>query len=298
MPPKGVKRKPSANTAIDRPLKKQVSAASAEGGGGDAQCSNGPSANVDSVLDSLKDPSWRAALAAEFEKPYFADITRFVDAERKAHVVHPSPENVFSAFNETPLDKVKVVILGQDPYHEPGQAHGLCFSVLPGIKPPASLKNVYKELLTDIPGFEAPDHGYLLPWAQQGVLLLNATLTVREGHTEANSHAKCGWQRFTDEAIRVLNAGSNRVVFLLWGGFAQKKGKLIDRERHVVLDSAHPSPLSWKKWQGCKAFSKCNEKLSELGHEGINWCLEADKTISLEADKTAKISVLAQLKKK
>lgn len=228
---------------------------------------------IAALVDALQEPGWRAALAAEFEKPYFGEISRFVGAERKANAVHPAPENVFAAFNETPLDKVAVVILGQDPYHEPGQAHGCCFSVLPGVKPPPSLANMYKELKVDIPGFEVPDHGYLLSWARQGILLLNATLTVREGHTEANSHARCGWQKFTDEVINVLNAGPKRVVFLLWGGFAQKKGKLIDRARHEVIECAHPSPLSWKKWQGCKTFSRCNAKLREMGHEEINWLL-------------------------
>merc|ERR1712070_860245 len=143
----------------------------------------------------------------------------------------------------------------------PGQAHGLCFSVLPGVKPPPSLKNMYKELQTDIPEFQVPEHGHLLEWARRGVLLLNATLTVREGHTEANSHSKCGWQKFTDAVIQVLNEQAESVVFLLWGGFARKKGQMIDQSRHKVIQSAHPSPLSFKKWQGCKTFSKCNEAL-------------------------------------
>jgi uracil-DNA glycosylase len=222
----------------------------------------------------LSETGWRKALDAEFVKPYFAEIAEFVAAERKKFAVHPEIDKVFEAFNVTPFDDVKVVLLGQDPYHEPGQAHGLCFSVLPGIKPPPSLKNMYKELEVDIPGFKAPEHGHLLDWAKQGVLMLNATLTVREGHKEANSHAKCGWQKFTDEAIRALNAREKGCVFLLWGGFAQKKGKLVDTAKHKVIESAHPSPLSVTKWRGCKTFSKCNAALKELGHAELDWSLK------------------------
>lgn len=228
---------------------------------------------VASLTAALKDAAWKKALEEEFSKPYFEKIAQFVAEERKKGAVHPPADKVFEALNVTPLDKVKVVILGQDPYHEPGQAHGLSFSVLPGVKPPPSLKNMYKELATDIPGFITPDHGHLLEWAKQGVLLLNATLTVREGHTEANSHAKCGWQQFTDELIKVINSHCENVVFLLWGGFAQKKGKIVDTSRHKVLECAHPSPLSFKKWQGCKAFSKCNEALRALGHTEVKWQL-------------------------
>jgi len=225
------------------------------------------------LVQQLRDSEWAAALAPEFGKPYFGKIAEFVAAERAAHAVHPPLELTFAAFNETPLSGVRVVILGQDPYHEPGQAHGMCFSVLPGTPPPPSLKNMYKELETDIDGFKAPSHGYLVPWAKQGVLLLNATLTVREGHANANSHAKCGWQTFTDEVIRVLNARLEGVVFLLWGGFAQKKGKIVDTSRHRVIACAHPSPLSFRKWQGCKTFSRCNEELRKLGRAEIDWSL-------------------------
>lgn len=222
----------------------------------------------------LCDEGWREALAGEFATPYFAEIARFVAEERSRHAVYPAQERVFEAFNLTPLGGLKVVVLGQDPYHEPGQAHGLCFSVPPGTKPPPSLKNVYKELAADVPGFRAPDHGHLVQWARQGVLLLNATLTVRGGHTEANSHSRCGWQRFTDAAIRVINERLEGVVFLLWGGFAQKKGKLVDRSRHVVIETAHPSPLSARKWHGCRVFSRCNAALRERGREEVRWLLD------------------------
>lgn len=251
MPPKG-KRK-----AADTAPKKVAKAKKAPTGAADK--------DVKELIESLTEPGWKEALSEEFGKPYFAEIAAFVQSERAEHTVHPPVDKVFSAFNETPLDKVRVVIIGQDPYHEPGQAHGMCFSVLPGVKPPPSLKNMYKELETDIPGFSAPDHGYLLPWAKQGVLLLNATLTVREGHKEANSHSKCGWQKFTDEVIKVVNEKTEGVVFLLWGGFAQKKGKIVDKSRHSVLETGHPSPLSVKKWMGCKVFSKCNAELKKLG---------------------------------
>eukprot|EP00929_Paragymnodinium_shiwhaense_P095380 TRINITY_DN5648_c0_g1_i2.p1 TRINITY_DN5648_c0_g1~~TRINITY_DN5648_c0_g1_i2.p1 ORF type:complete len:345 (+),score=109.69 TRINITY_DN5648_c0_g1_i2:31-1035(+) len=226
---------------------------------------------VAELVASLNEGAWREALKGEFEKPYFKEIARFVAEERKNHPVHPPAERVFEALNVTPLEEVRAVILGQDPYHEPGQAHGLCFSVLPGIKTPPSLVNMYKELQEDIPGFTAPSHGYLLDWAKQGVLMLNATLTVRQGSSNANSHAKCGWQQFTDEIIKVLNDRSEGVVFLLWGNFAQKKGKIVDRERHTVLESGHPSPLSVKKWRGCKTFSKCNAALRARGKPEIDW---------------------------
>lgn len=232
------------------------------------------SAALASMLAGLEDPEWKEALAEEFQNPSFAEIAAFVASERAAGTVHPPAEQVFSAFNSAPLSKVKVVILGQDPYHEPGQAHGMCFSVLHGVRPPPSLKNMYKELEQDIPGFKTPDHGYLMQWAKQGVLLLNASLTVREGHKEANSHSRCGWQKFTDEVIRILNVRSEGVVFLLWGGFAQKKGKIIDTTRHRVIESAHPSPLSVTKWRGCKTFSKCNAELSSLGRGEIDWSLD------------------------
>lgn len=233
-----------------------------------------PTPESAALLDGLRDAGWRKALEAEFVKPYFAEMAEFVNGERKKFKVHPPADKVFEAFNVTPFNKVKVVILGQDPYHEPGQAHGLCFSVLPGIKPPPSLKNMYTELGADISGFKSPEHGHLLDWAKQGMLMLNATLTVREGHKEANSHAKCGWQKFTDEAIRALNARDKGCVFLLWGGFAQKKGKLVDTKKHKVIECAHPSPLSVTKWRGCKTFSKCNAALKQLGYTEMDWHLK------------------------
>jgi uracil-DNA glycosylase len=280
---KGTKRK--SGTDLTPSNKKQKPATTSEKkqkGNAKSSCANlakqavtGPEAKVAvaTLTQSLRDAAWKEALKDEFAKPYFASIAEFVASERSKGTVHPPAENVFEAFNVASLDDVKVVILGQDPYHEPGQAHGLCFSVPHGIKPPPSLKNMYKELVTDISGFKAPEHGNLMQWAKQGVLLLNATLTVREGHTEANSHSKCGWQQFTDAVIRVLNEHTENVVFLLWGGFAQKKGQIIDKSRHRVLESAHPSPLSFKKWQGCKAFSKCNEALRELGYTEVDWTL-------------------------
>ncbi|EPY33710.1 uracil-DNA glycosylase [Strigomonas culicis] len=186
---------------------------------------------------------------------------------------------IFTALNRTPLEAVKVVLLGQDPYHDVGQAHGLCFSVQPGVPPPPSLRNMYKELAQDIPGFAAPPHGYLQSWADQGVLMLNATLTVN-AH-EANSHSKCGWQDFTDAVIQHLSrTHKKRVVFLLWGNFAKKKAMLVDRSRHVVIESAHPSPLSARHWFGCRCFSKCNEALQALRHAPINWHLPPRASLS------------------
>jgi len=240
----------------------------------DSEGSAGAEAAVADLTAGLLEAGWRGALAGEFALPYFAEIARFVARERALHAVYPAQDKVFEAFNLTPLGELKVVILGQDPYHEPGQAHGLCFSVPPGTPPPPSLKNVYKELVADVPGFRAPAHGHLEQWARQGVLLLNATLTVRGGHTEANSHSRCGWQRFTDAVIRAINERSEGVVFLLWGGFAQKKGKLVDRSRHVVIETAHPSPLSARKWHGCRVFSRCNEALRERGHVEVRWPLD------------------------
>jgi len=241
-------------------------------GGCEAGMSN--EAALLALTNALRESAWREALAGELAQPYFAQVARFVAEERARHMVYPEADKVFEAFNLTPLSELKVVVIGQDPYHEPGQAHGLCFSVLPGVPPPPSLKNIYKELAADIQGFKVPAHGHLVQWAQQGVLLLNATLTVRSGHTEANSHAGCGWQRFTDAVIQVINKRRRGVVFLLWGGFAQKKGKLVDRSRHAVLEAAHPSPLSARKWHGCRIFSKCNEALRAHGQAEVRWLLD------------------------
>lgn len=264
MPPKGGKKRKAEDSKPDTPAKKAAK---------DDSIAAGDSKAVGRLVATLKDSGWKNALAEEFAKPYFAKIAGFVESERAATTVYPEADKVFEALNVTPLNKVRVVLLGQDPYHEPEQAHGLCFSVLPGTDPPPSLKNMFKELQSDIPGFEKPPNGHLIKWAKQGILMLNATLTVRGGHTEANSHSKCGWQAFTDAIIQVLNDQKDGIVFLLWGGFAQKKGKIVDRKKHTVIESAHPSPLSAKKWWGCKTFSKCNAALKKLGKAEIDWIL-------------------------
>lgn len=215
-------------------------------------------------------PSWERALAGELDKPYFHDLKDFVAEERRAHQVFPPEEDVFSAFALTPYEDVKVLILGQDPYHDDGQAHGLCFSVRPGIKTPPSLVNIYKELASDV-GAKAPNHGYLVHWAKQGILMLNAVLTVR-AHTP-NSHKDRGWETFTDAVIRKVNERRDTVVFLLWGAYAQKKEKLIDAGRHVVIKGAHPSPLSVKAFLGSKPFSAVNNALRSAGKAPIDWQL-------------------------
>jgi len=223
------------------------------------------------MLSCLVEPGWKNLLAPEFEKPYFKELLRFVQKERNGKTkIFPSDEEVFNAFNYTPLDQVKVVILGQDPYFNPGQAHGLCFSVQKGIQVPPSLVTIYKELERSIPGFKRPQHGCLEEWARQGVLLLNATLTVR--YKEPNSHAKCGWQEFTDAVIHLLNEEKEGLVYLLWGGFAQKKGKIVDRSKHTVLEAPHPSPMAGNKgFEGCGHFSLANGILEAKGLEPINW---------------------------
>ncbi|MCO7188266.1 MULTISPECIES: uracil-DNA glycosylase [unclassified Pseudoalteromonas] len=215
--------------------------------------------------------TWSDVLGHEKQQAYFQDTLTYV-AERRAQgvTVYPPQEQVFEAFKATPFDQVKVVILGQDPYHGPDQAHGLCFSVLPGVKAPPSLANMYKELAQDIAGFQIPDHGYLLPWAEQGVLLLNTVLTVEQG--QAHSHKHLGWERFTDAVIAQLNQHSEGVIFLLWGAHAQKKGKAIDQQRHHVLHAPHPSPLSAHRgFFGCQHFSQTNMLLQNMGKTPINW---------------------------
>jgi uracil-DNA glycosylase len=214
--------------------------------------------------------SWQKALAAEFEKPYFHPLQEFVAQERAEHEVYPPAEDVYNAFRYTPYDEVKVLLLGQDPYHDVGQAHGLCFSVKPPVKPPPSLVNMFKELKADL-GCKVPNHGSLEGWAKQGVMLLNAVLTVR-AHEPA-SHANQGWETFTDAVIKALSAREKPLVFALWGGYAQKKEKLIDATRHKVLKTAHPSPLSAKKFLGSKPFSAINQALKDLGQEPIDWQL-------------------------
>jgi uracil-DNA glycosylase len=212
-------------------------------------------------------PSWQDILADELKKPYFKKLSEFVDEERKHHQVFPPEEDVFNAFRLTPYDKVKVLLLGQDPYHDEGQAHGLAFSVRPGVRPPPSLVNIFKELHADL-GCKIPNNGCLVPWAEQGVMLLNAVLTVR-AH-QPTSHKNKGWETFTDSVIRALNERADPVVFLLWGGYAQKKLKLIDTARHPVITAAHPSPLSVKKFLGSKPFSTTNKALAKLGKEPID----------------------------
>ncbi|AUX23935.1 uracil-DNA glycosylase [Sorangium cellulosum] len=216
--------------------------------------------------------SWRRELAAELDQPYFQALARFLEAEREAHRVFPAEEDVFAAFQLTPYEDVRVLLLGQDPYHDEGQAHGLCFSVRPGVPPPPSLANMYKEALADVPGFEIPKHGCLTAWARQGVLLLNTVLTVR-AHTP-NSHRNQGWETFTDAVIRKVNGRPDGVVFVLWGGHAQKKAKLIDARRHTVLKAAHPSPLSARSgFFGSKPFSSINAALRARGAKEIDWRL-------------------------
>ncbi|MBL8793660.1 MAG: uracil-DNA glycosylase [Planctomycetia bacterium] len=223
-----------------------------------------------SKLRDLVPADWRDVLADEFEKPYFAQLEAFVAAERGAHQVFPPERDLFSALRETPFQDVKVLLLGQDPYHGDGQAHGMCFSVPPGIKAPPSLVNMFKELKDDL-GCKVPNNGYLVPWAKQGVLLLNAVLTVR-AH-EPNSHKNQGWEQFTDAIIRAVNDKKKPVVFVLWGAYAQKKEKLIDAGRHRVLKGAHPSPLSMKKFFGSRPYSAVNRVLQEFGSKPIDWQL-------------------------
>jgi uracil-DNA glycosylase len=217
--------------------------------------------------------SWQAVLEAEMAKPYFVGLSRFVAEERREHSVFPPEEDVFNALALTPYEDVNVVLLGQDPYHDDGQAHGLCFSVRPGVPPPPSLVNMYKELQSDL-GITPPSHGYLASWAEQGILMLNAVLTVR-AHSP-NSHKNRGWETFTDAVLRKVNDKRDPVVFVLWGGYAQKKAKLIDGSRHAILQSAHPSPLSARNgFFGSKPYSAINEALRRFGKKPIDWRLPA-----------------------
>ena len=217
-------------------------------------------------------PSWLTHLAAEFEQPYMKNLKAFLLTEKQQHkVIYPVSSNIFNAFNSTPLDQVKVVILGQDPYHGPNQAHGLCFSVQPGIQPPPSLQNMFKELRRDI-GMDISGHGCLQSWAHQGVLLLNATLTVEQGR--AGSHQGRGWEIFTDKAIQLVNDQCRGVVFLLWGSYAQKKAAFIDTQKHLVLKAPHPSPLSAHRgFIGCGHFSTTNQYLQSCSKLPIDWRL-------------------------
>jgi uracil-DNA glycosylase len=215
--------------------------------------------------------SWKKVLWDEFQQPYFAELKNFLIEEKRHYTVYPPGPLIFNAFNKTPFDKVKVVIIGQDPYHEPGQAHGLCFSVQNGVPHPKSLINIFKELHDDV-GFVVPVNGNLEKWTEQGVFLLNATLTVR-AH-EAGSHQNHGWERFTDAAISKLSEQREGLIFLLWGNYAKQKEAIIDTSKHYILSTVHPSPLSAHRgFFGCKHFSKTNELLRQMGKTEINWQL-------------------------
>lgn len=213
--------------------------------------------------------SWDEKLEGEFNKPYYIKLRQFLVNEYKTKSIFPNMDSIFNALKLTPYEEVKVVILGQDPYHGAGQAHGLSFSVQPGVRIPPSLLNMYKELRDDL-GCYIPNNGYLVPWAKQGVLLLNTALTVREG--EANSHRNKGWENFTDRVISLLNEREKPIVFLLWGSNAKEKIKLITNPKHYILTTVHPSPLSANRgFMGCKHFSKTNEILKSLGEKEIDW---------------------------
>ena len=223
------------------------------------------------TIDPKIDPSWKEVLAEEFSKPYMVELKKFLLGEKQRYRVFPPGNKIFSAYNMTPFDKIKVVILGQDPYHGINQAHGLAFSVLDGVPFPPSLQNIYKELVDDI-GCEYPKTSNLTPWAKQGVFLLNTVLTVREG--EANSHREKGWERFTDATIKAISRKKEHVVFILWGRPAQAKEKLIDTTKHCIIKSPHPSPLSaYRGFFGSKPFSRANACLKSYGLSPIEWCL-------------------------
>lgn len=219
-------------------------------------------------------PSWQALLSQQFEQPYMQELKSFLRQQKdQQRVIYPHSKHWFYALEATALEQVKVVILGQDPYHQPHQAHGLCFSVLPNVKIPPSLANIYKELEADL-GISPAAHGYLESWATQGVLLLNSVLTVEQN--KAGSHQGKGWELFTDEVIKLVNSHTKNVVFMLWGSYAQKKGNCIDTSKHKVLKSSHPSPLSvYRGFSGCRHFSKANNYLKHMGREEINWQLPA-----------------------
>lgn len=219
------------------------------------------------MLGTLPD-SWQQALGEETGKPYFKELAEFVEQERERGPVYPPRDEVFAALHATPYERVKVLILGQDPYHGEGQGHGLCFSVRPGVRTPPSLRNIYRELRDDL-GHPVPGSGFLMPWAEQGVLLLNAVLTVRAG--EANSHKGKGWETFTDAVIRAVSARESPAVFVLWGNYAKKKLPLIDDVRHTVVQGAHPSPLSARKFFGSRPFSRIDEAVAAAGHPPVDW---------------------------
>ncbi len=234
---------------------------------------------VQALASQLRpDRGWSEHLAGEFEQPYMQALADFLAAEEAAgKVLYPASQHCFNALNSTALDQVSVVILGQDPYHGPGQAHGLCFSVRPDVPPPPSLVNIFKEQQADI-GITVPDHGCLQPWAEQGVLLLNSVLTVVQG--QAGAHQGQGWETFTDRVIDVINRQREGVVFLLWGSYARKKGRMIDRQRHLVLEGPHPSPLSaYRGFFGCRHFSQANDWLQQQGRRPIDWQLPSQEAL-------------------
>ncbi|OZC08687.1 uracil-DNA glycosylase [Onchocerca flexuosa] len=229
-----------------------------------------PQSSAEYLRSLVEDTGWRKVLLVEFRKEYMNKIVKFLQKEKEKGVkVFPPQHLIFNAFNLTPLQQIRVVLIGQDPYHDDNQAHGLCFSVCKGVRLPPSLINIYKELKTDIPNFKIPDHGCLESWARQGVFMLNATLTV-EAH-RPNSHNHIGWQKFTDEVIRIISRDCKGIVFLLWGGFAHKKEYIIDKKKHIIIKTAHPSPLSARMFFGCKCFSRTNEALVKLGQPAIDW---------------------------
>jgi len=223
------------------------------------------------IIDPVIEERWKSVLMDQFQSPYFRTLKEFLVEEKKKYTLYPPGRQIFNAFQRTPFDRVKVVILGQDPYHGKGQAHGLCFSVPQGIPKPPSLVNIFKELDSDL-GIPIPEHGNLEKWADQGVLLINATLTVRD--SQAGSHQKRGWETFTNRVIEVVSQEKSGVVFLLWGRFAQAKESLIDNNKHLILKSAHPSPLSaYNGFFGCRHFSKTNDYLKKQEETGIDWTL-------------------------
>ena len=224
------------------------------------------------IINPRIEDSWRNILQDEFDAPYFKELTGFLREEKKNKTIYPAGDRIFAAFNHTPFNRVKVVILGQDPYHGPGQAHGLCFSVPDGIPHPPSLVNIFKEIKSDL-GIPVPKSSDLTKWADQGVLLINAILTVRAN--EPASHQNKGWEKFTDAVIRNLSEKRKNLIFLLWGNYAQAKENLIDSNRHYILKAAHPSPLSASRgFFGCRHFSRTNEILSEQGLKEIDWGLD------------------------
>lgn len=231
------------------------------------------------MTDVKIEPSWKKTLSEEFAKPYFVELKKFLTEEiSQKKTIYPHPKNIFAAFDLCPFDATRVVILGQDPYHGENQAHGLCFSVSEGVRIPPSLQNIFKELQKEFPDFIPPKSGNLEKWARQGILLLNAVLTVRKN--SAASHAGKGWEMFTDAVTKKLNDEKEGILFLLWGNYAKKKGAIIDRTKHIVLESAHPSPLSASRFFGCGHFEKVNEILRQRGEKEIEWNLSVPDKIN------------------